>query len=212
MFAGSTETITLEVDITDTIGSVKAKIQDKEGIPSNRQLLLISGKHLEDSRTLCDYRITKDDILGLLIPHFQINVRLSISGSKSKNIIIPRVTSITKVGGLKYIIHVQEKIIPDQQILAFNGRILQDDRGVLDQYNIQNGSILDLSVRGENNSNFHQPMTTFIDELQKDQQSIHKQLQQLEIKQTEILANSTNQSLLSICTVQDEQRSIQDEM
>ena len=214
LFAGSTETITLEVDITDTIGSVKAKIQDKEGrsIPSNRQLLLISGKHLEDSRTLCDYRITKENILGLLIPHFQINVRLSISGSKSKNIIIPRVTSITKVGELKSIIHVEEKIIPDQQILAFNGRILQDDRGVLDQYNIQNGSILDLSVRGGNNSNLHQPMTTFIDELQKDQQSIHKQLQQLEIKQTEILANSTNQSLLSICTLQDEQRSIQDEM
>ena len=37
-------------------------------------------------------------------------------------------------------------------------------------------------------------MTMFIDELQKEQQGIHKQLQQLEIKQTEMLANSTSQS------------------
>ena len=46
-------------------------------------------------------------------------------------------------------------------------------------------------------------MTMFIDELQKEQQSIHKQLQQLEIKQTEILISQSNISLL-----QDKQQSI----
>ena len=79
---------------------------------------------------------------GIVDPSFfkLINVRISVSGH-NKIVTILRVTSITKVGELKSIIHVEEKIIPDQQILAFNGRILQDDRGVLDQYNIQNGSI-----------------------------------------------------------------------
>ena len=56
--------------------------------------------------------------------------------------------------------------------------------------NIQNGSILDLNIRGVNNSNLHQPMTMFIDKLQKEQQSIQKQIQQLEIGQAETLATA----------------------
>ena len=42
----------------------------------------------------------------------------------------------------------EEQILPDQQILAFNGRILQDDQGAMDHYDIQNGSILDLKCQG----------------------------------------------------------------
>lgn len=118
----------IEVEPNDTIEKLKMKIQDNEGIPPDQQVIISSGKRLDDnSKELEDYDITEESRLRLILKMRGCRLPPVWIRYEGKDIQM-RICICHGVKYLKEQIEKELKIKPEFQELRLNGEILEDEK------------------------------------------------------------------------------------
>ena len=138
------KTIELEAERGNKIKTVKAMVQDKEEIVFDQQRLVLDGKQLENEETLLHYNIQNETTLDLVSTSnnvIEIFVK-TLSGKTSRF----ECYADDTVGKVKKGIKDKEGFPTELQRLSFSAIQLKDEQKLSD-YNIENGSTLQLVLR-----------------------------------------------------------------
>ena len=139
--AATGQTITLDMWGSDSIGTMKRKIHEQEGVPPNQQRLTFAGKLLDDDeRTLASYNFKWGDVIDLCVV---TGMHIFVRTKAGKRLALDDAKDSDTINDVKTKIQVYVKTLPEEQVLTFAGQKLQGDRA-LSSYNILPNSTLDL--------------------------------------------------------------------
>ena len=185
--------VTLELEASDTVENVMAKIQDIEGIPLEHQRLIFAGEPIEYGRTLSYYNIESGSTLDLKLKQ-QGEIWIKIEGTGKVITLTGAKDYSATVKNVKAMINDKEHIPPDQQILTRDGRILQDEVKLYCYINVNRcflhlyiltdknmPSLLDLVMKQSNErfeANLNHQKEHFKHQMQEEKQHFQAQLNQ----------------------------------
>jgi len=131
----SVKTITFDLDPTDTILTLKQKIQDREKVPVAQQRILFAGKELEDGNDLKHYNIQKEAILHLVLKKSEEN-RKQLSNYEQKEMEVAQSEKMSK--------YYNQSVGLNDEIATF-----KDEESKFDKHANPEGSEFDLGKDGE---------------------------------------------------------------
>ncbi|KAJ0612809.1 putative Ubiquitin-like domain-containing protein [Helianthus annuus] len=140
--AATGKIIILKVNGSDTVGSIKLKIQAEEDIPFDEQELIFNEKVLENFNALANLPIKKESILTLMRKSSGF-INISIKTPKGEIIESLAVKPADTVGDVKAKMYgnAHAHWHGHVRVLIFNENVLEDS-GILADLHIVNGSTL----------------------------------------------------------------------
>ena len=136
------KTITLDVEASGAVLSIKAKIQEQEDIAPNQQHLVFMDESLGNDRTLSDYNIQEGAVLHL---QAEWGMQICVETWDNKTIMMD-IVPVDTIAFIKAMLQSEEGIPTDQQILISPAGVLEDDR-TLSDYDIRKGHTLHQLLR-----------------------------------------------------------------
>ena len=131
--------IKIEVEHSDHIEDVKAKVQAKEDVPPEQRYFIYAGNLLENGHTLSEYNVQSGCTVLMVCDHMRINVRVNRSGETFPLV----VSSCEFVEDVKYDIQIKKGIPADQQGLVCSPYVLEDGL-VLSHYDVKERDTIEL--------------------------------------------------------------------
>ncbi|KAJ0624358.1 putative Ubiquitin-like domain-containing protein [Helianthus annuus] len=132
------ETLSLEVEPSDTIGNVKAKMRRFGDAVIYNEIVL------NDKHTLADFNIINGSILTSMVK-YEKSMEIFVNSYTGKTISL-LVSPTDTIGRVKSMIIYEEDIQWKEQVLIFNNLVLEDD-GTLSDFHINRKSTLTLMRR-----------------------------------------------------------------
>jgi len=138
--------ITLDVDEDEQVSSVKSMLESLEGIPSEEQRLVFDNIPLINDRTIQDYRVPRGGVLFLNPPGADLEdpYYIFVHLLTGKTVLLNTVDPMDMVDKVKTMTKTMESIPLEQDmILQFKGRVMDDDKTLLDHDVISGATLVE---------------------------------------------------------------------